>query len=1038
MKGGARAFNKALKYVGQKIGKGVQKTFKYGSKVTNKAKNFYDKSELKRFLNENKTVGDLNEFMKQRRISPDWGKKFSKFSRTIHPTFHEVNEQLLIDEGIIEDYNNMQVKHFIQRMGMESKTMSNFWMNNSHLKMSEYLRKLDEMEKTDPNFTFNEANTDLYKHKVTTKNPGVYTGDEQINRTWPGYNYLGPGNPLEAGPPTNYSDVIAKNHDYNYHESTTEEEIAKHDRTAIEQFEAISKQTKKSEVFLPNMPFSIVTTTDIGAELGKDFLSVKENMEKITGTIYPDIEAKTTFNAKIFKEGHINHQLRELQKLITKEEENYILSRNLEQFTAYELNEGKFEESDNRLDTEFEEKHTLADKELPEVTYEEFNESAIFEVNKSLLRCTRDGIVCRLNGKIVPREELRDIIKSSENPEKEIDHIEKQVGEFTKSEDSWFNELMAGVKRTGESDSNTEAPKTQKMSEPSQSTSTQDSVSIPLGQGGVSSTQASSMDIDEGMGSGGDLAATGGGNIGSGGGAGSSKVASHYVKTHRRDPSSYIVSHDNEFICRSWGYAPNEIRPLATPRKHVDICYGFNRLPTNNVSTFMPQAKFMEASGSGHAFCTSYIKRATIKVIPVGPTVNFNTNVAATQGAAPSHIVWGTCFKGLNKKVPTYDATATVTDMVITGIAEPSGGSSNYTALPLLLWGGPTFGTLSQEPRYNLFGAVNGGIIDLPDNLVIMHPNRNIAMDVGPLVSQGVVQNLYPMRDLLPSFTMKEFEAKETVMISWEHKPKNPWNFGKHGIVTFLNQLNSLTQEHYTGTLAVEARKRKLTFETSSSTSPSLVASTTHFGDEILSLPRETIESHLISYFDCFAETYTNANWSTAAQTSYNHATLESAVLHRAMYNPIGGEVHVPDDLGFGIWPVSSNNPGEVVTFINAAYQYRVQTHIEFEITPLGTGFNWMEGAIINGVVRPVHMIPFYRNRGLVDDPIILHNPGASTAAQYNWVNQPGNLTGATYIRRTAAAPVLISANRFSRSLDESLIEKAKQKKKKLVNLDNQ
>lgn len=36
--------------------------------------------------------------------------------------------------------------------------------------------------------------------------------------TLPGYKYLGPGNKLDKGKPTNHSDDVARTHDYAYHE----------------------------------------------------------------------------------------------------------------------------------------------------------------------------------------------------------------------------------------------------------------------------------------------------------------------------------------------------------------------------------------------------------------------------------------------------------------------------------------------------------------------------------------------------------------------------------------------------------------------------------------------------------------------------------------------------------------------------------------------------------------------------------------------------------------------------------------------------
>lgn len=88
---------------------------------------------------------------------------------------------------------------------------------------------------------------------------------------YPGHNYLGPGNPLENGPTVDTADAIAKVHDYEYHNATTQEDIFESDQRAVSQF--------ANDFFHhPNFP-------SLAGALG---LSLKTGIEKnLTGVLYP-------------------------------------------------------------------------------------------------------------------------------------------------------------------------------------------------------------------------------------------------------------------------------------------------------------------------------------------------------------------------------------------------------------------------------------------------------------------------------------------------------------------------------------------------------------------------------------------------------------------------------------------------------------------------------------------------------------------------------------------------------------------------------
>lgn len=53
---------------------------------------------------------------------------------------------------------------------------------------------------------------------------------------YPGYHYLGPGNPIDNGPTVNSTDKIAKKHDISYELAKYPFEVYKSDQLAISEF----------------------------------------------------------------------------------------------------------------------------------------------------------------------------------------------------------------------------------------------------------------------------------------------------------------------------------------------------------------------------------------------------------------------------------------------------------------------------------------------------------------------------------------------------------------------------------------------------------------------------------------------------------------------------------------------------------------------------------------------------------------------------------------------------------------------------------
>ena len=100
--------------------------------------------------------------------------------------------------------------------------------------------------------------------------------DEEINQvnrgyTVPGYKYLGPGNSLDRGSPTNSVDAIAQEHDVAYDHAKTSYEVRKADRVAIRKF--ASKAVRGSGA----------------AALGTLGLAGKYIIETVTGVLYPNV-----------------------------------------------------------------------------------------------------------------------------------------------------------------------------------------------------------------------------------------------------------------------------------------------------------------------------------------------------------------------------------------------------------------------------------------------------------------------------------------------------------------------------------------------------------------------------------------------------------------------------------------------------------------------------------------------------------------------------------------------------------------------------
>lgn len=103
--------------------------------------------------------------------------------------------------------------------------------------------------------------------------------------TLPGYNYLGPGNSLNKGEPTNKADALAEIHDKEYSNAKSEEDIRSADRNFI------GNQLKNIPSSLSEGNFKEATGSLTGA-LG---IGGKYLIESATGVQYP-----SSFQSKYF------------------------------------------------------------------------------------------------------------------------------------------------------------------------------------------------------------------------------------------------------------------------------------------------------------------------------------------------------------------------------------------------------------------------------------------------------------------------------------------------------------------------------------------------------------------------------------------------------------------------------------------------------------------------------------------------------------------------------------------------------------------
>ena len=91
----------------------------------------------------------------------------------------------------------------------------------------------------------------------------------------PGSNYIGPGNTLNSGNPTNQFDLIAFSHDNQYNNAESESDIIQADKEFL-------KSAYES------VPFNALESVHKYVSLFG--IGVKYNIESLTGVLYPKLQ----------------------------------------------------------------------------------------------------------------------------------------------------------------------------------------------------------------------------------------------------------------------------------------------------------------------------------------------------------------------------------------------------------------------------------------------------------------------------------------------------------------------------------------------------------------------------------------------------------------------------------------------------------------------------------------------------------------------------------------------------------------------------
>ena len=103
------------------------------------------------------------------------------------------------------------------------------------------------------------------------------------NLTLPGYKYLGPGNPVNNGEPTDYADSVAQRHDQQYAAANSDSDIRSSDREAIVGF-----LTDRN-----------ILGPSVAGSIGAIGIGAKYAAETVLGVQYPNMAEKREADSSI-------------------------------------------------------------------------------------------------------------------------------------------------------------------------------------------------------------------------------------------------------------------------------------------------------------------------------------------------------------------------------------------------------------------------------------------------------------------------------------------------------------------------------------------------------------------------------------------------------------------------------------------------------------------------------------------------------------------------------------------------------------------
>ncbi|AGO32183.1 structural protein [Junonia coenia densovirus] len=119
---------------------------------------------------------------------------------------------------------------------------------------------------------------------------------ERRGLTVPGYKYLGPGNSLNRGQPTNQIDEDAKEHDEAYDKAKTSQEVSQADNTFV---------NKALDHIVNAINLKETPGNAFGAAIGAIGIGTKQAIEKHSGVIYPSVSGMSRqINSKYLNSWH--------------------------------------------------------------------------------------------------------------------------------------------------------------------------------------------------------------------------------------------------------------------------------------------------------------------------------------------------------------------------------------------------------------------------------------------------------------------------------------------------------------------------------------------------------------------------------------------------------------------------------------------------------------------------------------------------------------------------------------------------------------